>query len=240
MTRLTPWGLVHHIPVFISKRKHHSIKYLEESPYMSQEEQGLTAHSNVVSSNNNSKNSGTQFTMMIPWFFRQPLNGQKTYTTKDQNDTFFKTVFTQSDKSIQDLESNNSKLTTELVEQPPQLVSQDSNAEMQLLNQPTTRVYYTPEKPYPLQTQISNTSSSSSFTTQDVYALLNQEKERTVKLEEKSNQLSNRVKELETILSEYFIDTAYIDTLRNRKKSFFVEGSTAASESENTAPKPTV
>lgn len=230
MTRMTPWGLVHHIPVYISKKKH-SDKYIEDGEFMSHEQQGLTAHQNTVSNSNNKNN---QFTRMIPWFFRQPLNGQKTFTPNGQNDSFFRRVITPLNKSEEDLKIQMEKV---LSVQQPALTTQDSRStsELQLLNLPTgfyqpnlsdmsspTPHQYTPSPPQLPQHDITPLNPPSN--NQDLFMLLSLEKRRSDKLEERSNELSIRVKELETILSEYFIDTAYIDSLRHRKKSFFIEG----------------
>ncbi|KAG1217150.1 hypothetical protein G6F35_009418 [Rhizopus arrhizus] len=59
MTRLTPWGLVHHVPVFISKRKH---KKEENDTFMQDQPMSTTSSTKSV----------------LPWFFRNKPNNHET------------------------------------------------------------------------------------------------------------------------------------------------------------------
>lgn len=135
MTRLTPWGLVHHIPVLINKRK---------PDYLVQEQKKLDADHAFAATKRDS--------ILIPW-----KDDKKRNSTS--SDVFLR--FKRADSSSKAHEFTESQLEENLME------------------------------------------------------LDRLDKDR---LEE----LSTRVQELEIILTEYFIDTAYLDNIRHRQNIFTI------------------
>ncbi|KAI8992323.1 hypothetical protein BDB01DRAFT_847710 [Pilobolus umbonatus] len=55
MTRMTPWGLIHHVPVFINKKTHHEPAIYKDSDFIED-------------------HKGKKF---LPWFFRSPFSRPK-------------------------------------------------------------------------------------------------------------------------------------------------------------------
>ncbi|KAG1087894.1 hypothetical protein G6F42_020455 [Rhizopus arrhizus] len=249
MTRLTPWGLVHHIPVFISKRKNH----VKDGMYV--EEEGVYAQNNNITpgqpvrqeddSKVVHKKNRLSTTVLIPWFFRSRTRGDKTYTTQGRNDTFMRHMITRKEqekgeKEVHQLETLN--VGKSHIHDSPELRllntkdrQRNSLSSSNSSNSLTEQYVHTPANPSPpilpphyTLPMMSGGGSSSSRQYNDapnleiISNLLRLEQERSNVLEERSTELSNRVEELEVILSEYFINTDYLDQLRARKNSKLV------------------
>ncbi|CAO3625896.1 unnamed protein product [Mucor fragilis] len=250
MTRLTPWGLVHHIPVFISNRKNHT----KDGIYV--EEQGVYAQNNSNSAVKQPtqqeddskvvhKKNRLSTTVLIPWFFRSRIRGDKTYTIQGRNDTFMRHMITRKeqekdDKEIHQLETLN--VAKSRVYDSPELRllntkdrQRNSLSSSNSSNSLNEQYVHTPANPSPpilpphyTMPMMSGDGPSSSRHYNDqshldsIFNLLRMEQERSSVLEQRSTELSNRVEELEVILSEYFINTDYLDQLRARKNSKLV------------------
>ncbi|KAL9539164.1 hypothetical protein MBANPS3_010426 [Mucor bainieri] len=255
MTRLTPWGLVHHIPVFISKRKNH-VKdglYVEEEGIYVQNNSNntISAGQSRQDENNSSKvvpkKNRLSTTVLIPWFFRSRIRGDKTYTTQGRNDTFMRHMITRKeqekdDKEIHQLETLNVgkghvqdspelRLLNTKDRQRNSLSSSNSSNSMneQYVHTPANASPPILPPHYTMPTMPGAGASSSRQYNNDqssyfdnMSSLLRLEQERSNVLEARSTELSNRVEELEVILSEYFINTDYLDQLRARKNSKLV------------------
>jgi hypothetical protein len=259
MTRLTPWGLVHHIPVFISKRKNH-VKdgmYIEESGY---DQTNNNTHSGqpIQSEDNNSKaapnKSKLSSTILVPWFFRSRIRGDKTYTTNGKNDTFMRNMITrkelEGDKKeahqLETLKTGNHANDTSMYSPELRLLnskdrrknslssSNSSNSlNEQYVSTPIPQAANSPPvlPPHYTMPMAGNSGSSSSHhynnlsSLDNISNLLRFEQERSSALEVRSTELSNRVEELEVILSEYFINTDYLDQLRARRNSKLIPAS---------------
>ncbi len=87
MTRLTPWGLVHHIPVFISKRKHKKEDLQAEGLFL-QNQQAAEA----LKTNNDASS--------VPWFFRNKADDSD--PMKGRSQSFVK----RKEEELKELESN--------------------------------------------------------------------------------------------------------------------------------------
>lgn len=202
MTRLTPWGLVHHIPVFFSKHRH-------SDPNNSDDEESINSGtSSEIKAKKEKKKLST--TISIPWFFRSRIRGaEKTYTPNDIKEPIITNMIARS----------------QLEEQKGNLDRVDTS-ELQLLNSskspstpspPTGKVYYRAPAP-PLPPHYTTGSSSGSTASEDIVSIpINDNTAmQQATSDERTMELSNRVEELEIILSEYFINTVYLDQLRNR------------------------
>lgn len=258
MTRLTPWGLVHHIPVFISKRKNHvkDEMYIEEAGY---DQTNNNTHSGqpIQSEDNNSKNmpkkSKLSSTILVPWFFRSRIKGDKTYTTNGRNDTFMRHMIARKElgdeKEVHQLEtlktenhanqpsmySPELRLLNSKDRQRNSLSSSNSSNSLneQYVSTPISQAANSPPvlPPHYTMPMAGNNDSSSSrhnnnnSSLDNISNLLRLEQERSSVLEVRSTELSNRVEELEVILSEYFINTDYLDQLRARRNSKLVPAS---------------
>ncbi|KAK4515817.1 uncharacterized protein ATC70_010772 [Mucor velutinosus] len=259
MTRLTPWGLVHHIPVFISNRKNH----VKDGMYA--EEEGVYAHNSnnattgqPMQHENDSKavqkKNRLSTTVLIPWFFRSRLRGDKTYTTQGRNDTFMRHMITRKEQEKDDKENHQMEslnVGKSHVQDSPELRLLDTKdrqrnslSSSNSSNSLNEQYVHTPANPSPpilsphyTMPMMPGDGSSSSRQYNDqshlesISSLLRLEQERSVKLEERSTELSNRVEELEVILSEYFINTDYLDQLRARKNSKLVPATTESESS---------
>lgn len=197
MTRLTPWGLVHHIPVFISKRRHPDLINPETESMASQ--------------------SKKKKNVLIPWFFRSRNNrrdNEKIYTSTDVKEAIMTKM-----------------LVRNKLEEPGKLSRVDTS-ELMLLNSnkksPTTPLtnynnvlYRAPQipsnsaTPPPLPPR--HSASGSSMSDDIVNIPINDGHPSSN--DRATIELMNRVEELEIILSEYFINTDYLDQLRNRRNN---------------------
>lgn len=181
MTRITPWGIVHHIPVFIKKYTHHikSDKQQNEEDAAAIDEEGFDVKSAKTTDTTTRKSTEYLDTDSVPWFFRNKA-------LKTTDDIGLEDVFTRQDKSRPD--------------------------ELQLLDNKTDRnsQYSEPQSPtiarlppYP------TAGNNSEIFLARVSEALCREQQRADALQEKTTLLSDRVVELEFILTEYFIDTNY-------------------------------
>lgn len=203
MTRLTPWGLVHHIPVFFSKHRHSDLNNSDD------EESINSGTSSEIKAKKAKKKLST--TILIPWFFRSRIRGaEKTYTPNDIKESIMTNMIARS--QLEEQKGNLNRVDT---------------SELQLLNSskspstpppPTGNVYYRAPAP-PLPPHYTTGSSSGSTVSEDIVSIPINDNTATQQAtsDERTVELSNRVEELEIILSEYFINTAYLDQLRNRQ-----------------------
>ncbi|KAI7895870.1 uncharacterized protein EV154DRAFT_412559 [Mucor mucedo] len=199
MTRLTPWGLVHHIPVFISKHRNHDMmnkKFIQEEGMYQQDQDTHTSKSDA-------KKKGFSTSVLIPWFFRSSKlrNSNDSFTSADVKEAIMTQMINEDDKQYNDIPLSPLPRhgTAEIMYQSPQLPLQP------------------PALPPHYNTASGSTSRSDDATQVNQGALL--QKQQANPWEERTTELSNRVEELEIILSEYFINTAYLDQLRARKSS---------------------
>ncbi|CEP07284.1 hypothetical protein [Parasitella parasitica] len=240
MTRLTPWGLVHHIPVFISKRKNHvkDDMYMEEGGYDTahgKRQQEDCGNTKVVP-----KKSKLSSTILIPWFFRSRIRGDKTYTTHSRNDSFMRHMIIKKELEGDEKDVNQLEVlkVARQANHSPELGllnakdRQRSSLSSSNGSESSTEQYgSTPPLLPPNYTMPTAGGSSSrqddhdSVSLDSISELLRLEQKRSTMLEERSKELSNRVEELEVILSEYFINTDYLDQLRARKNSKLVPAS---------------
>jgi hypothetical protein len=286
MTRLTPWGLVHHIPVFISNRRHHKRDdkafmdaMVLDSGHEKNQNNDIESNDSVLMDefNNESaqkKKKGNLSTKLIPWFFRNNLNAKA--VTTDPNSSILERML--SLKKVSDQGSrtelgrresyhidNDSRTQLPHASETPGINhTQDDLNELSttsdfLLNneaqnrQSTSSMKKTPASPRvvtsptalffnnnngsnrpPFSPTITKRHSISSDImlydqqeqhlqnpTQDSVTILTE----VIKQEkEKSKELATRVDELEIILSQYFINTAYLDQLRTKREQSFVDG----------------
>lgn len=286
MTRLTPWGLVHHIPVFISNRRHHKRDdkafmdaMVLDSGHEKNKNNDIESNDSVLMDefNNESaqkKKKGNLSTKLIPWFFRSNLNAKA--VTTDPNTSILERMLSLKKVSDQDSRTelgrresyhidNDSRTQLPHASETPGIHhTQDDLNELSttsdfLLNneaqnrQSTSSMKKTPASPRvvtsptalffnnnngsnrpPFSPTITKRHSISSDImlydqqeqhlqnpTQDSVTILTE----VIKQEkEKSKELATRVDELEIILSQYFINTAYLDQLRTKREQSFVDG----------------
>ncbi|CAO3634990.1 unnamed protein product [Mucor hiemalis] len=203
MTRLTPWGLVHHIPVFFSRHRHADLNNSDD------EESINSGTSSEIKAKKAKKKISS--TILIPWFFRSRIRGaEKTYTPNDIKESIMTNMIVRS--QLEEQKGNLNRVDT---------------SELQLLNSskspstpppPTGNVYYRAPAP-PLPPHYTTGSSSGSTVSEEIVSIPLNDNTATQQAasDERTVELSNRVEELEIILSEYFINTAYLDQLRNRQ-----------------------
>jgi hypothetical protein len=243
MTRLTPWGLVHHVPVFISKHRHHNIDYNGERN--NKYDNNHDDESLVGLEDSNKK--GFSKTILVPWFFRSRMRGvSKTYTATDVKEAIMTKMVVRSklqdqqqltkvDSSEQHLlnttaskrATNTSPSSNEIIlnnydqkyaTSSIPLSPQQLNAETLYRAPPQIPTGVAP--PLPTHYHFPGSSrSDNDITSVNMNETLHQEPERSNELDARTTELSNRIEELEIILSEYFINTAYLDQLRSRKNT---------------------
>ncbi|OBZ85681.1 hypothetical protein A0J61_06268 [Choanephora cucurbitarum] len=212
MSRLTPWGLVHHIPTYISRKKHHA----DSDLYMNEEEM---AHHNSSSEHTKERKSS----LLVPWFFRDTLNGSKTYTSGERSDTFIRkmvdTTKPKTDETIHEMKNIDqiTKIDSQVPLYSPEVNLLDTSHSNSFLSSAPDAVLFPSRPQIESHSDSAKTINLSSMDQVDsnmqmVIDLLHQE-------QQKSNSLNNRVEELEIILSKYFINTYYLDQIRSRKKS---------------------
>ncbi|KAI9480529.1 MAG: hypothetical protein EXX96DRAFT_479993, partial [Benjaminiella poitrasii] len=189
MSRLTPWGIVHHIPTYFSKHKSH---YIENNTNDEATGQGSE---HAISDQNNNK-----YTIYVPWFFRTHLNGKKTHTVRKNGDTFIRKMMARksSDDNIQEkFPLDRTSTLSDDNESVDYMLSSQSKAG----NHNTSSPSLPPNTTSPLGIYHDSVSI--------INALHEEQK--------KSSELANRVDELEVILREYFINTTYLDEIRSRR-----------------------
>ncbi|KAG1450796.1 hypothetical protein G6F56_008248 [Rhizopus delemar] len=211
MTRLTPWGLVHHVPVFISKRKHKKEKYEDEMFMQNQP----AAASSAVS---------------VPWFFNNKQNKiSKTDTIAQRKDSLSTAALTKENSRMKSFDK--SPIEESFFTDSIQLQQSSHNVFEPLFDDKSKSSPY-PRSPLttdpftlsplnndttvPKAAAAAAAAAAAEYPTdvvQNVHNMLLKEHAR-------NNELSSRVEELEVILAEYFIDTSYVDQLRGRRKSF--------------------
>lgn len=240
MTRLTPWGLVHHIPVFISRHRKHDMmnkKFIQEEN-MYQQNEGPNRRAQDP---NNTKKKGFSTSVLIPWFFRSsPGSRDKSFTPADVKEAIMTKMIarnaTLSPDQMQKLTRVDStelclldtdKRTSSGTQAGHSFYDKQFNDVplLPLSHSGTTEIMYQSPQLSPLPPALPphyNTGSSSRSSSRGNGAQLNndgllQDQGKANQLEARTTELSNRVEELEIILSEYFINTAYLDELRARK-----------------------
>ncbi len=206
MTRLTPWGLVHHVPVFFSKRRHQEFNHYPDNE----------AH--TIDSNKK------KTSILIPWFFRSRVRGSdKTYTPTDAKEAIMTKMIVRSKLEEQ---GNLSRIETSEL----QLLNCNRKSPITpLTSTPNNLLYLAPQipsnsaMPPPLLPRHSTGNSSSS---DEVTSIPMNDTYYQQTNDERTIELMNRVEELEIILSEYFINTDYLDELRSRRNALSPAGET--------------
>ncbi|KAI8335215.1 hypothetical protein BD560DRAFT_414152 [Blakeslea trispora] len=219
MSRLTPWGLVHHIPTYISRKKHDA----DSNLYINEEEM---IRRNDPTDDNLMKRKSS---LLVPWFFRTSLTGDKTYNAEDKSDAFIRKMV---DKTKLDTEENLHELKS--IDQITRIDSKSPlySAEANLLNSSHNDSFsgthldaeLLTDRPQLKSMSASNADSSRtiqafSMDTSNNYTDMQAIIQMLRHEQQKSNNLSNRVEELEAILSQYFINTYYLDQIRSREKA---------------------
>jgi hypothetical protein len=245
MTRLTPWGLVHHVPEFINRTKRYNKK----------EDTEVTAgfslsidefYGNAAAANESTRAKKKRSFTLIPWFFSRKSIENNTFTSHDRNESFMRKMVAK--KTIVD-DDDVDKMPMETLNE-----MDTQGSERRLLNDKKrtsgesdmSDISITDKRQntnIPIASPLSQPYGSSSASlpppmlpphyvtppfngnAADLDMLLRREQERSSNLEARSTELSNRVEELEVILSEYFINTAYLDQLRSRKKAKLIPDS---------------
>ncbi|KAI8085952.1 uncharacterized protein B0P05DRAFT_534348 [Gilbertella persicaria] len=238
MSRLTPWGLAHHIPAYVSRKKHH----VDDDLYI--DERNIHYHNNssktacpreeqLEDGNQKSQVNRKDSTILVPWFFRASLNGNKTFTAKNNDDSFIrKMVDHQKDEGYkEDAHQLNELVQTTKIDSKvplssPELYLLDSNDKADISSHPSL-MENTNMSPRTLlgHTESDHLGSSSyvnDFNITFSPAATDADKQEALmqilrREQERSDSLTTRVEELEIILSEYFINTYYLDQIRNRK-----------------------
>ncbi|KAI8888748.1 hypothetical protein K501DRAFT_209557 [Backusella circina FSU 941] len=289
MTRLTPWGLVHHIPVFISNHRHYKkddkvytdAMILESKHEKNKNDDIESNDSGLMDEFNNEssqkKKKSNLSTKLIPWFFRSNIKG-KAISTDPNTSILERMMSLRRDGELEstiDLARRTSFQTdndsrTQLPHASTAPGSKPTEEELNELSatsdfflnnstqnrQSTSYMKKTPASPKavtsptalffnnrnsesnkpPFSPTITKRASLSSDImpydqeqqfdqlpniTQDSVSVLTE----VVKQEkEKNKELATRVDELEVILSQYFINTAYLDQLRTKREQSFIDG----------------
>lgn len=247
MTRLTPWGLVHHIPVFISRHRNHDLmnkKFIQEEGMYHNNQDINNNNNNNNNNDNDSKKKGFSTSVLIPWFFRSKLrHSSDSFTSADVKEAIMtKMIVRNATLSPDQMQKLTRVDSTELHlldtdkrtssgtqgEQPTDYKQYNDIPLSPLPHNGTTEIMYQapqlPPQP-PMLPPHYNMASGSTSRNDDLNQVnpttgaLLQEQNNAAQWEAKTTELSNRVEELEIILSEYFINTAYLDQLRARKSS---------------------
>ncbi|KAI9264772.1 hypothetical protein BY458DRAFT_513940 [Sporodiniella umbellata] len=198
MTRLTPWGLVHHVPVFISKQKHRKDRYSDET---------LIRNRPMASSSPS----------YVPWFFNDKKNREtKTHTESQRR----KSALTKENSRMKSFDK--STIEEGVYLDNIQLQFGNNSTFEPLFDDKTNIPHHSGSSlsisdPFVYSPKTENAVTSKpteglSEANRDIQNLLMREHLR-------NNELISRVEELEIILAEYFIDTSYVDQLRGRRKS---------------------
>jgi hypothetical protein len=234
MTRLTPWGLVHHVPEFLNRKKRNK-KDTEATAGFSPSTDDVAAETPKVAK----KRSFS----LVPWFFSSKSIENNTFTSHDRNESFMRKMVAKNTKA-----ANDNQMPMEILNK-----TETETSERGLLNAIDTKgtsngsddagdAFITDERQYanigsPLPQSYQSSSSppilpphyatpfNGPTDLNTLSAMLAREQARSTNLESRSMELSNRVEELEVILSEYFINTVYLDQLRSRKKAKLIPAS---------------
>ena len=210
MTRLTPWGLVHHVPVMINNRKQKKGKQGNTEMYMSGQEAEDNKYTTYASSTSS----------ILPWFFRSGERS-KTMIRKQRRES---DSTTGSNKGAAELREFDRTPTQENVFVPDSSIhDQNTNSASfeALMADHFGKSNESPKvsrDPFSLPSLSDKTTDYQKTTTpvsadiQAIYDMLRKERS-------KNSELSSRVEELEVILAEYFIDTSYVDKLRGKSKA---------------------
>ncbi|KAG1054362.1 hypothetical protein G6F43_003616 [Rhizopus delemar] len=194
MTRLTPWGLVHHIPVFISKRKHKKEDLQAEGLFL-QNQQAVEA----LKTNNDASS--------VPWFFRNKADDSD--HMKGRSQSFVK----RKEEEIKELEMN--PIDEALFASDIPLNQQHMSSSRSKTDEDPLSDKAKAASPYP-SSPVGNLPHSVLESLQAVQEILRKE-------QTKSDELNSRIEELEVILAEYFIDTSYVDQIRGKGKPLTIE-----------------
>lgn len=245
MTRLTPWGLVHHIPVFISKHSHHNKNSQQEPMFNYNFNHGHRRKSDEENGNGATKKKKNFSDKLVPWFFRSRLKkSDESITSADVKEVIMTKMIVRSKMQEQEQIQGEGKLSrvdsTELrlldSTRRPDLATNTSSytniddSYDKTLNKlsshqsgDSAEIYYQPPlssfpPALPPHANIAG-SSRGDDTVAASNDALRREQVKTSVLEARTTELSNRVEELEIILSEYFINTTYLDQLRVRRNA---------------------
>jgi hypothetical protein len=224
MTRLTPWGLVHHVPEFINRKKRDK-KDVETTSRFNPSTDEIVAEKSMVAKKNFS---------LIPWFISDKSIKNSAFTSHDRNRSFMRKIIAKRTKTAKD---NANQIPTEtqsrIESQAPKedlldtvdskrlsSGSDDGGSGISIIEE---KQYVSIGSPLPQPYEPSSTAMSlpslplhyttpSDDRTTDILntlsAILAREQAR-----------SDHIEELEIMLSEYFINTGYLDQLRSRKKT---------------------
>lgn len=247
MTRLTPWGLVHHIPVFISKHRRHDTNINnQDSLYNSSQNGDLGGRTDEEGGTIKKKGSFYSKTL-IPWFFRSRLRkSDESFTTVDAKEAVMTKMIARSKLQEREQLPRSSRIdSTELQlldpsRRPEPITNSSSSTNIDRLGRNDS--YEKALKKLSLSTQTSVDSTDILYVGptlanfppalpphstaggsrgegnfMDSNEAMRREQLKTSALETRTTELANRVEELEIILSEYFINTAYLDQLRVRR-----------------------
>ncbi|KAL0089235.1 hypothetical protein F4703DRAFT_1840056 [Phycomyces blakesleeanus] len=184
MTRLTPWGLVHHIPVMMSRGK----ERIRRKSHPADEEHQL--YENDMKSH-------------LPWFMRKHL---------------FKDSDSSSDESQDDIELKNQSSHIETTH--PHHTIKDSDSEQFLLNSNSHNVE-SRERDIGAFSMAGSVVIPLSDKDNDIDRSNYNHKveELNEHWQQRCQELDYRVEELEMILSEYFLNTEYLDQIRQKNRA---------------------
>ncbi|KAI9028969.1 hypothetical protein CLU79DRAFT_736974 [Phycomyces nitens] len=174
MTRLTPWGLVHHIPVMMSRGKEHIRR--KSHP----DDQDL------YETNDDNKNMKSR----LPWFLRKHL---------------FKDLASSDAQSLRDIELKSSSKHIENVDHNTS--NNDNDSEHFLLDRPLSESYERDIGAFSMKDSVVIPIGDNKFQELSEY------------WEKRAQELDYRVEELEMILREYFLNTEYLDQIRQKSRS---------------------
>ncbi|KAI8083889.1 hypothetical protein BDF21DRAFT_416833 [Thamnidium elegans] len=251
MTRLTPWGLVHHIPVFISKHRRHDTDVNNQDSIYNSSQNGYLGGRTDEEGGTIKKKKSFYSNTLVPWFFRSRLRkSDESFTTVDAKEAIMTKMIARS--KMQDREqlprlSRIDSTELQLLDsvRRPELPITNSSSFTNIEGLGTHDSYDKALKKLSLSTQVSADSTDILYQTptlanfppalpphgttaggsrgegnfMDSNEAMRREQLKTIALETRTSELANRVEELEIILSEYFINTAYLDQLRVRRNA---------------------
>lgn len=244
MTRLTPWGLVHHIPVLLSKNRRHDIDGNDLERSNMYNTRGDEASTSDLSSDDENKNiakksKGFPNNILIPWFFRsRTRDTNKTYTPTDIKEAILTKMIVrnklQDQHQLNKMDTPEQYLLTTTASKRPSTSDSPSNEliadtfDHKFATNGAETIYRASQlsadgaPSLPPQYNTPTGSSDNDITpvnSVNIGAVRQRQQGRpsTIQLDTRTTELSTRVEELELILSEYFINTGYLDQLRSRK-----------------------
>lgn len=217
MTRLTPWGMVHHIPVFFNKHAHYNIKANrqdDEIEITTPDDEGFDRSEK----GSIAKRKSTEYSNVesVPWFFRS-----NALSTADD----IKTGVTRKsqDKERSKVDPTELHLLDNKTDSYGKKYGQNSEVQYRERQSPTS-----PRLPSYYNSVGNSSGTDCELLLARVNEALQREQDRSNVLQERTTSLSDRVVELEFILTEYFIDTNYMDKLRFRKSKALSSEDTGA------------